>query len=81
MLFFIGQNYGGGIIFYIDGTGQHGLIAAPSDQSAGVEWGCYPIEISEPMEQPLVQETKTQLILKPGVQLQARPLIFVQIYP
>ena len=34
----IGQSYGGGIIFYIDGTGQHGLIAAPGDQSSGVQW-------------------------------------------
>jgi hypothetical protein len=34
----IGQSYGGGIIFYIDGTGQHGLIAAPSDQSTGIQW-------------------------------------------
>ena len=37
--FSIGQNYGGGIIFYIDGTGQHGLISATSDVSGG-EWGC-----------------------------------------
>lgn len=36
---FIGQSYGGGIIFYIDGTGQHGLIAAASDQTG--DWGCY----------------------------------------
>lgn len=36
----IGDTYGGGIIFYIDGTGQHGLIAAASDQSAAI-WGCY----------------------------------------
>ena len=36
----IGQNYGGGIIFYVDGTGQHGLIAAPYDQSSGALWGC-----------------------------------------
>lgn len=28
---FIGQSYGGGIIFYIDATKQHGLICAPSD--------------------------------------------------
>ena len=41
----IGQSYGGGIIFYIDGTGQHGLIAASSDQSSGVNWGCYGILI------------------------------------
>lgn len=36
----IGQKYGGGIIIYIDSTGEHGLIAAPSDQSTGAEWGC-----------------------------------------
>jgi hypothetical protein len=36
--FTIGQVYGGGIIFYVDGTGQHGLIAAPSDQSIGLKW-------------------------------------------
>jgi hypothetical protein len=39
--FYIGQSYGGGIIFYIDGTGQHGLISATSDQSTTVQWGCY----------------------------------------
>ena len=43
--FVIGQNYGGGIIFYLDKTGQHGLIAPPVDQSTGmpfngVRWGC-----------------------------------------
>lgn len=36
---YIGQSYCGGIIFYIDGTGQHGLIAATSNQSTG-PWGC-----------------------------------------
>ncbi|MEI7983705.1 MAG: DUF1566 domain-containing protein, partial [Bacteroidota bacterium] len=39
--FVIGQSYGGGIIFYIDGTGQHGLIAATSDQSSATQWGCF----------------------------------------
>jgi hypothetical protein len=39
--FTIGQSYGGGIIFYIDGTGQHGLISATSDQSSGAQWGCF----------------------------------------
>ena len=33
----IGTNYGGGIIFFIDKTGKHGLIAAPVDQGAG-DW-------------------------------------------
>jgi len=37
----IGQRYGGGIIFYIDGTGQHGLISDTADQSTGAEWGCF----------------------------------------
>lgn len=37
----IGQNRMGGIVFYIDGTGQHGLISATSDQSTGAQWGCY----------------------------------------
>ena len=39
--FKIGQKYGGGIIFYIDETGKHGLIAAPNDQSVSAKWGCY----------------------------------------
>jgi hypothetical protein len=37
-IYIIGQSYGGGIIFYIDGTGQHGLISATTDQSASIEW-------------------------------------------
>ena len=27
----IGDSYGGGVVLYVDGTGQHGLIAAKSD--------------------------------------------------
>jgi len=34
----IGKTYQGGIIFYLDGTGEHGLIAAPSDQSSATPW-------------------------------------------
>lgn len=34
----IGQSFGGGLIFYLDNTGQHGLIAAPTDQSTGIRW-------------------------------------------
>jgi len=34
----IGQSYQGGIIFWLDATGQHGLIAATADQSTGIHW-------------------------------------------
>ena len=44
----VGDSYKGGVIAYILQTGDpgyiagefHGLIAAPSDQSAGAAWGC-----------------------------------------
>lgn len=34
----IGESYQGGIIFWLDATGQHGLIAATTDQSTGIQW-------------------------------------------
>jgi len=34
----IGQSYQGGIIFWLDDTGQHGLIVATADQSTGIQW-------------------------------------------
>jgi hypothetical protein len=35
----IGKIFAGGIIFYIDGTGQHGLVCSSQDQ-VGSPWGC-----------------------------------------
>ena len=34
----IGESYGGGIVFYVYDNGQHGLIAATSDQGSGIRW-------------------------------------------
>ncbi len=37
---FIGESYGGGIVFYVYDNGQHGLIAATADQNSGaiIRW-------------------------------------------
>ena len=34
----IGQSYQGGKIFWLDASGQHGLIASTADQSTGIQW-------------------------------------------
>ncbi|MDG1159788.1 MAG: DUF1566 domain-containing protein, partial [Flavobacteriales bacterium] len=34
----IGDTYQGGIIFYLDASGCHGLISAPTEQSTGIQW-------------------------------------------
>ena len=36
----IGDFYAGGVVFYVDGTGSHGMVCTVSDQSSGAEWGC-----------------------------------------
>jgi hypothetical protein len=35
---YIGESYGGGIVFYVYDNGKHGLIAATSNQSTGFRW-------------------------------------------
>lgn len=35
---YIGESYGGGIVFYVYDNGQHGLIAGTADQSTGIQW-------------------------------------------
>lgn len=40
----IGQEYQGGVIFYIDVTGQHGLIVSHADITAS--WGCENISVN-----------------------------------
>jgi hypothetical protein len=36
---YLGQSYAGGTVFYVDGTGQHGLVAALADLGT-LPWGC-----------------------------------------
>ncbi|MEI7594166.1 MAG: hypothetical protein WCK02_00340 [Bacteroidota bacterium] len=39
--FYYGQPYAGGLIFYIDNTGLHGLVCADADATeSSIEWGC-----------------------------------------
>jgi hypothetical protein len=36
----VGDQVLGGVVFYVDCTGQHGLVAALSDQGTTIQWGC-----------------------------------------
>ena len=36
-----GDKFGGGVVFYIFPSGQHGLIASEFDANIGTEWGCF----------------------------------------
>tara|TARA_B100000809_G_scaffold142735_1_gene140228 strand:- start:3421 stop:4002 length:582 start_codon:yes stop_codon:yes gene_type:complete len=36
----IGDFHEGGVIFYLDSTGEHGLISAVRDQGFNIQWGC-----------------------------------------
>ena len=37
----IGDIVNGGVVFWLDSTGQHGLVVAMSDLPTSVEWGCF----------------------------------------
>ena len=37
----IGDIVNGGVVFWLDSTGQHGLVVAMSDVATSAEWGCY----------------------------------------
>ncbi|HIG32347.1 MAG TPA: DUF1566 domain-containing protein [Flavobacteriales bacterium] len=34
----VGQYKYGGVVFWVDGTGQHGLVCSIEDQSSGIQW-------------------------------------------
>jgi hypothetical protein len=42
---YLGQTYAGGIIYYLDSTGNHGLVCSPSDVGYAY-WGCIGTSIS-----------------------------------
>mgnify|MGYP000415366254 CR=1 FL=1 len=42
----IGDIVNGGVVFWLDSTGQHGLVAAFSDVATSVEWGCVDTDLS-----------------------------------
>jgi len=52
--FWVGQNYQGGKIFYIDQSRKHGLIAADFDLPSYQPWGCS----FDSLETDLINETK-----------------------
>ena len=37
----IGDIVNGGVVFWLDSTGQHGLVVAFSDVATSAKWGCY----------------------------------------
>ena len=40
-LYQLGDIVEGGIVFYVDATGEHGLVATEEDLEGTYEWGCY----------------------------------------
>lgn len=54
LIFEIGQEYQGGIIFYLDETEEHGLIAYQSDLPEA-QWGCFHQPNPVPPTAPIAQ--------------------------
>ena len=42
----LGDAFGGGIIFYLDSTGQHGLISSTKDQKTFATWGFFKNQVT-----------------------------------
>jgi len=42
----VGMEAEGGIVFYVDETGEHGLVAAMEDIEGTYEWGCYETDLA-----------------------------------
>ena len=37
----VGDPYQGGYVFYLDATGQHGMVMASAETERALPWGCY----------------------------------------
>jgi hypothetical protein len=61
---YIGAQYGGGTVFYLDSTWQHGLVAANNNQGSAVEWGCEGVPVPGTLAAIGAGLTNTSLILQ-----------------
>jgi hypothetical protein len=48
----IGDVVNGGVVFWLDSTGQHGLVVAFSDVATSVEWGCFGVDLPNVLNVP-----------------------------
>ena len=64
--FYIGQEYGGGIIYYIDATGKHGLIVAKEDLGPA-PWGCEGTLVPESRDDQQMTKNILAACNEPGI--------------
>ena len=48
----IGDVVNGGVVFWLDSTGQHGLVCSFSDVATSVEWGCLSTDLPNVLNVP-----------------------------
>lgn len=59
----IGDLYGGGIVFYLDATGKHGLISALPGNNHSGEWGCMGVSVPGTKTEIGTGQANTKLII------------------
>lgn len=60
----IGEQFAGGIVFYIDSQGEHGLVVAPFDQSKASAWGAFETPVGASDKAIGTGQSNTQKIVK-----------------
>lgn len=58
----VGSRFGGGIVFYVDGTGKHGLIIARNGLGLTGNWGCEGVSVPGTQTALSTGEANTTLI-------------------